>query len=422
MAEVDHLLQHDAHALRTFGCEQERPVDLHDVERQLVQQREVAVAAAEIVHVDGKAHGMERGDDGNRVLAESIIGEIERRLRELELDALRRIAVDERLHAREIALLAHVDAALVHGNRHDGQAFFRRFALEPHDLLEVVEIEVGDEAVALEERDELARRQKAELGALPAHECLGTDAAPRPEIVFRLIPDLELLPFERLPLEAFHACREHGLLLEAPGKELHGLFAMCGDVGVIDGRADVFWRLAEVADARLERHAHEHAADFEIFIGAQEASEADAELVARHGMREAEELGPCRPHADELGVVRDFELAAKPLEERDDGLAAIRAHENIRPHDAQDDDSTLRCPHAVARDERRSLAFEPLRIVQARRMVMIDEALHVRFIFMPHRTIPPEREDGDERDGKDGEHDILRIRIEAPASSPFSSR
>lgn len=216
--------------------------------------------------------------------------------------------------------------------------------------------------------------------------------------------------------------REHGLLLEAPGKELHGLFAMCGDVGVIDGRADVFWRLAEVADACLERHAHEHAADFEIFIGAQEASEADAELVARHGMREAEELGPCRPHADELGVVRDFELAAKPLEERDDGLAAIRAHENIRPHDAQDDDSTLRCPHAVARDERRSLAFEPLRIVQARRMVMIDEALHVRFIFMPHRTIPPEREDGDERDGKDGEHDILRIRIEAPASSPFSLR
>ncbi len=112
---------------------------------------------------------------------------------------------------------------------------------------------------------------------------------------------------------------------------------MRGDVGVIDGRTNVHRRLAEIADARLERHAHEHAADFEIFIGAQEASEADAELVARHGMREAEEL-------------------------------------------------------------------------------------HVRLVLAPHGAIPPEREDGDERDGKDGEHDILRIRIEAPASSPFSSR
>ena len=38
VAEVDHHLEHDAHALGFLRGEQQRAVDLHDIERQLVEQ------------------------------------------------------------------------------------------------------------------------------------------------------------------------------------------------------------------------------------------------------------------------------------------------------------------------------------------------------------------------------------------------
>ena len=91
MAELGHLLQDGAHALRAFGREEERAVDLHRVEREVAEQGEVAVAAAEIVHVDAEAEAVQRGDDGERVLALRRAREVERRLRELERDAVRRI-------------------------------------------------------------------------------------------------------------------------------------------------------------------------------------------------------------------------------------------------------------------------------------------------------------------------------------------
>ena len=176
MAELDHLPQDGLHALRALGREQHRAVDLHDVERQLVEEREVAVAAAEIVHVDGKAHPVQRVHDVERMHAQRLAEHVERRLREFELDAFRRIDVHEFLHALEVAFLAHVLARLVDGNRQHGQALPLCLALELHDVLEIVEIELRDEAVALEQRNELAGRQKAELLALPAHERLGADA------------------------------------------------------------------------------------------------------------------------------------------------------------------------------------------------------------------------------------------------------
>ena len=85
---------------------------------------------------------MQGGDDGDGMLALLGTCEGERRLRELELDAVCRIFPDERAHLAQVSLLLHVDAALVDGDRHDGQSFRAAVALELHDVLEVIEIEV----------------------------------------------------------------------------------------------------------------------------------------------------------------------------------------------------------------------------------------------------------------------------------------
>ena len=114
--------------------------------------------------------------DVERMRAQRLAEHVERRLREFELDAVRRVDVDEFLHMLDVAFLAHMLARLVDGDRQHGQAFRLRLALEHHDVFEIVEIELRDEAVALEQRNELAGRQKAELLALPAHERLGADA------------------------------------------------------------------------------------------------------------------------------------------------------------------------------------------------------------------------------------------------------
>ena len=94
VAEVGHSREHGAHAPGVLTRKQQRAVELHDIERQRVEQRHVAVARAEVVHVDAEAEPLELRDDGERVLALLAAREVERRLRELELDAVRRVDAD----------------------------------------------------------------------------------------------------------------------------------------------------------------------------------------------------------------------------------------------------------------------------------------------------------------------------------------
>ena len=64
-------------------------------------------------------------------------------------------------------------------------------------MAEHVVVEADGEAVALEDFDEAAGRQQAELGALPADEGLRADEGMRGEVVFRLVPDFKFLSCKR---------------------------------------------------------------------------------------------------------------------------------------------------------------------------------------------------------------------------------
>ena len=240
-----------------------------------------------------------------------------------------------------------MDAALVDGNRHDGQAFRAAVTLELHDVLEVVEIKVRDEAVAFEECDELARRQKAELFALPAHERLGADAALRDEVVFRLIPDFKFLAPERGLLQALHAARqmcfgEHLVVVDEDVLRLvHGEIGARHRLGGFEHLHAVRRFASDGRNARRQRHAHEHAADRRKLI----VLERDMQLRLQCGevfrLGEEDDFADAAMRRDAAHPVGFGEDIGKVLQERDERVAPVRADEDVRALDADDDDGEL---------------------------------------------------------------------------------
>lgn len=69
MAEVDHARENGLHALGSSRGEQQRTVDLHDVERDGIEDREIGVAAAEVVDGQVEAHLVQLVHDVERMLA-----------------------------------------------------------------------------------------------------------------------------------------------------------------------------------------------------------------------------------------------------------------------------------------------------------------------------------------------------------------
>ena len=103
-----------------------------------------------------------------------------------------------------------------------------------------------------------------------------------------------------------------------------------------------------------------------------------------------------------------LEGTSEALAELGERVAAIRAHDDVRTHGA-DDDSRERGPLRHALHTLRALALEPCEIAEARVEVAVDDGLQMRRILFLHAAVAVECRAAEQEDDEHAEQEILRI-------------
>ena len=86
----------------------------------------------------------------------------------------------------QIVFLIKQQTGLIDRDRNDGKSLVQPAALGTAYLFEDIQIKLGDEAVLLEDRDEVSRRYQRTIRSLPAHQCFSTDDLFGVQVVFGL--------------------------------------------------------------------------------------------------------------------------------------------------------------------------------------------------------------------------------------------
>ena len=132
------------------------------------------------------------------------------------------------------------NARYVHRNGNDGLAALYCVADKLKHLYVYEMVELGNEAVGLEERNELAREHIITLtGIKPTNECLDAVDAVLGNVVLRLHEDLELAILQRGFHYSLDALVTHDLVVDLLGKEVIGLIyvklgRLCRHNGALD--------------------------------------------------------------------------------------------------------------------------------------------------------------------------------------------
>ena len=177
--------------LGLFHALHETDVQLQYIKSNIRQGRQGRVAGPEIVEFHNEAlvpQGADNGGDDGRILR---VG----RLRQFQVKELmgNPVAVTD---VPDISVqLGHgkVHAGDVDGNRHYGLAGSNPLRKMLRDFLPHVAVHLRDETVPLKEGNEGPGTHKADLRAVPADQGLRPARPGRPDIVFRLVVDDELL-------------------------------------------------------------------------------------------------------------------------------------------------------------------------------------------------------------------------------------
>ncbi len=176
----------------------EGAVDLQPPDREALQVRQARVAGAEVVDREPHAERGQRLQAQHRVLR--ILDQD--RFGEFELEQPRRQSGFAHCvrHAVDEARLLELQRRDVHGDRHFGAARAPHGSLG-YGTLEHPVADRDDEAAFLGHRDELARRDFAQLRIAPTDQRLGADDAAGTELDLRLVVQAEP------PLRERHAHR-----------------------------------------------------------------------------------------------------------------------------------------------------------------------------------------------------------------------
>ncbi len=165
-------------------------IELEDVRRHVLERVERGIPAPEIIDFDGEAVPGQALDNLNDLvgrLREGGLGDFEPKERERHVVLLNQPRDDLEKALAEDIVARNIDR---YGQRL--QPLVQPRAQARARLLPDILVHLVDEAVALEHRDELRRRNQALRGMPPPHQRLGADQRARGMVVLRLIPDLKL--------------------------------------------------------------------------------------------------------------------------------------------------------------------------------------------------------------------------------------
>eukprot|EP01136_Pigoraptor_vietnamica_P033089 Opistho-1_new@95611 len=257
---LDHRLRDAGIALVTRQALDEAAVDLELLDRKALQVAEARIAGAEIVDRELHAEPVERTQ-----ALQGLVGVADQdRLGQLELEPGRRQfgLGQHRRHAVDEVGLLELQRRHVHRHHHRAALCTPQRGLA-HRLAQHPVTQRDDEAALLRDRNELARRDVAEVGISPAQQRLGTDHRARGDVDLRLVVQPEVAALQRqahrvVQLHARQQVDVHLRLVEAEAGTAALLHAVHRGVGVLD---QVVHRLAVVrvhrdADARGDAEAH----------------------------------------------------------------------------------------------------------------------------------------------------------------------
>jgi hypothetical protein len=202
-------------------------------------------------------------------------------------------------------------------------------------------------------------------------------------------------------------------------KNRSGCAPLRREARVVERRLHPHGGRAEVADARLERHAHAHVADLQVLVLAEQPRERLPERRLLQRMREADRPRRIRARPREHRPRCLDEALPHAAEQRDERLLAIRRREDARLRHAHDDHRHARRLLSAARlDERLPRLLELRQIVEPRVAVTLNDPLQPRLHAMGAARVAEEA-DGAHGDGRQEDHDHL---LRRPRRQPNSRR
>ena len=191
MGHVDDRCQDHAAALHVRIIGEEAHVHLQIIHGKLLEHVQGGVAAAEVVHHDKEAPLLEAQEPFLHLPGVVHVGGLgELQVEEAGREAVPADQVSQDLHGFRAV---HAHPGHVDGDGIGVQPRVQPFPQQPAAMLPHVAVQLGDEAVALEEGDEGAGHDEAPFRVLPAHQGLSAAGAAVRQTVFGLEVDQELL-------------------------------------------------------------------------------------------------------------------------------------------------------------------------------------------------------------------------------------
>ena len=198
VGDVDHRIQHLGVLALLEGVAHELHVQLQRVHGQRGDHVQGGIAAAEVVHLDVEARvpkALHRLDDLGGILGVGGLGDLQQELVRRQIELLHQSA-----HVVHQVVIEDIHPAHVHGHRYaEADAVLPVPHLRGHRAPHIA-VQRADEAVALEQGDEVPGADHAQLRVLPAHQGLGAVQHRHGglDLELRLVVDHELLFFDGL--------------------------------------------------------------------------------------------------------------------------------------------------------------------------------------------------------------------------------
>ena len=256
---------------------------------------------------------------------------------------------------------------LIDGNRHKRQPGLTPPLLETEDLLQHVEIQLDNEAIALKEINKLPRHEEPQPRASPAHERLRTDTGMRADIVLWLVPYLELFAGQCRLHAAFNLLIEGHMLLQRGVKEADRPGLMRGQIGTAHGLGYRLLPAGEIADTCLQRNPRRQLSNRHVFVLFQYAPDMVLKQFLLRLTAQADQLPRARARAYRTDPACPLQGQTDFAQHGGHCFPPVGPDQDIHPPQRKYDNRQLRMPRRRQLGQHiRNFPFEPMAVIEPR--------------------------------------------------------